>query len=318
MKITVLDGFTLNPGDLSWEKLAALGELTVYDRTAPGETAARIGDAEIVFTNKTPLGAELLNAAPNLRFVGVLATGCNVVDIAAARRRGIVVCNVPGYSTDSVAQLTFALLLEICHHVGAHGEAVRGGRWSASPDFCFYDYPLLELAGKTFGVAGCGSIGKRTAQIARAFGMRVLGTGPTLRPEWREAGIEPVGWEAFLAGSDVISLHCPLTESNRHMINADSIGQMRDGVILLNTARGPLIDESALAAALRSGKVAAAGLDVLSTEPPPPDNPLLTAPNCILTPHIAWATLSARKRLLAVTVSNLRAYLDGAPCNVVS
>ena len=225
---------------------------------------------------------------------------------------------MPGYSTDSVAQLTFALLLEICHHVGAHGEAVRGGRWSASPDFCFYDYPLLELAGKTFGVAGCGSIGKRTAQIARAFGMRVLGTGPTLRPEWREAGIEPVGWEAFLAGSDVISLHCPLTESNRHMINADSIGQMRDGVILLNTARGPLIDESALAAALRSGKVAAAGLDVLSTEPPPPDNPLLTAPNCILTPHIAWATLSARKRLLAVTVSNLRAYLDGAPCNVVS
>ena len=196
MKIVILDAYAANPGDLSWDEFAALGELTVYDRTAQEDAAARIGDAEVVFINKVRLTDEIFAACPNLKLVSILATGYNIVDLAAAKRRGITVCNVPGYSTRAVVQMTFALLLEICHHVGAHGEAVRGGRWSASPDFCFYDYPLLELAGKTFGVAGCGSIGKRTAQIARAFGMRVLGTGPTLRSEWREAGIEPVGWES--------------------------------------------------------------------------------------------------------------------------
>ena len=317
VKIVILDGHTLNPGDLSWSGFEALGSVAVYDRTEKKDILRRIADAEIVFTNKTPLTQETIFACPNLRYIGVLATGYNVVDADAARARGIPVSNVPAYSTGAVAQLAAALLLEICHHVGRHSDAVHAGRWSESPDFCFWETPLIELAGKTLGIVGFGRIGRATAQIARAFGMNVLAHSRTETEEGRSLA-EYVPLESLYARSDVISLHCPLTDETRGMINRDSIARMKDGVILINTGRGPLIVEQDLADALNEGKVFAAGLDVVSEEPIRVDNPLLYAKNCLITPHIAWAPKEARRRLMEIAVDNLRSFLNGTPANIVN
>lgn len=311
-KIIVLDGAVENPGDLSWEPLAALGELTVYDYTAPKDVMARIGDAALILTNKTVITADIMAACPKLRYIGVLATGYNVVDIAEAKTRGIVVTNVPAYSTDTVAQFTMALLLEIALHVGEHSRAVHGGKWSACRDFAFWDYPLMELKGKTFGIVGYGSIGKAVAKLAEAFGMKVLA--------YSRHGAENYHTELdeLYAKSDVVSLHCPLTAENAGMINRETIAKMKDGVILLNTARGGLINESDLRAALLSGKVYAAASDVVSAEPIKADNPLLGVPNMIITPHIAWAALEARQRLMDVATDNVRQYLAGKTQNNVA
>ena len=304
-KIIVLDGAVENPGDLSWEPLAALGELTVYDYTAPQETIARIGDAPVILTNKTVISADVMAACPNLRYIGVLATGYNVVDIAEAKQRGIVVTNVPAYSTDTVAQFTMALLLEIALHVGHHSRVVHEGKWTACRDFAFWDYPLMELKGKTFGIVGYGSIGKATAKLAQAFGMKVLA--------YSRHGAEEFHTELdeLYAQSDIVSLHCPLTAENAGMINAATIAKMKDGVILLNTARGGLINEADLREALLCGKVYAAASDVVSTEPIKADNPLLGLDNMIITPHIAWAALEARQRLMDVATDNVRQFLAG-------
>ena len=317
MKIVILDGYTENPGDLSWEGFAALGELTVYDRTAAGDIVPRIGDAEIVYTNKTPITAETLAQCPNLRYIGLLATGYNVVDVAAARRRGIPVTNIPSYGTAAVGQFAIAMLLEICHHVAHHSDAVHAGRWTANPDWCFWDYPLIELEGKTMGIIGFGRIGQATGRIARALGMRVLAFDRA-KTETGRALAEYVDLDTLLASSDVISLHCPLFPETEGIICANTIAKMKDGVILLNNSRGPLVVEQDLADALNSGKVYAAGLDVVSREPIQPDNPLLKAKNCILTPHISWAPRESRQRLMDIAVENLRAYLAGAAVNVVN
>ena len=307
-----MDGYTENPGDLSWDGLKKLGELTVYDHTAPELIDARIGDAEIIFTNKTPISAATIAAARNLRYVGVLATGFNVVDVAAARERGIVVTNIPTYGTAAVAQYVFALLLEICHHVGHHNRAVQAGRWSRGRDFCFWDYPLIELSGKTLGIIGYGRIDRATANIAKGFGMQVLAYDAYAE------GPELTSLENLLRESDIISLHCPLSAENTGMINAESIGKMKDGVILINTARGPLINENDLRQALLSGKVFAAAVDVVSTEPIQMDNPLLGLDNCLITPHIAWANKESRSRLMDVAVSNLEGFLNGNTVNNVA
>ena len=312
MKIVVLDGYTENPGDLSWEGLEKLGVLTVYDLTAPDQTLSRIGDAEIVYTNKTVLSRETIEKAQNLKFIGVLATGFNVVDIAAAKERSIPVCNIPTYGTTAVAQFVFALLLEICLHVGHHNGEVQKGRWTQSIHFCFWDYPLMELAGKTMGIIGFGRIGRATADIAKAFGMNVLAFDAYYK------GPETVPMDVLLKNSDVISLHCPLTDETRNMINQFTIAQMKDGVILINTSRGPLINEADLREALLSKKVYAAGVDVVSAEPIQKNNPLLGLDNCIITPHIAWAPKESRQRLMDVAVDNLRAFLSGTPQNVVN
>jgi len=320
MKIVVLDGYAENPGDLSWGGLEALGELTVYDRTDVGsdeEIIARVGDAEAVYTNKTPLRAAVFEACPGLRFVGVLATGYNVVDVAAAKSRGVIVTNIPTYGTAAVAQMAIALLLEVCHHVGSHGEAVRQGRWASSPDWCFWDYPLIELAGKTMGVIGLGRIGQATAGIASALGMRVIAYDAH-QTELGAKVAEYVPLEELFASSDVIVLHCPLFPETQGIVNRESIARMKDGVILVNNSRGQLIVEADLADALNRGKVYAAALDVVSTEPIQPDNPLLTAKNCIITPHISWAPKESRQRLMDIAVENLRAFLGGRPQNVVN
>ncbi|MBC8011098.1 MAG: D-2-hydroxyacid dehydrogenase [Burkholderiales bacterium] len=317
MKIAILDAFTTNPGDLSWEALAALGELTCHERTPTTQIVERARDAEIVLTNKTPLSAETIAALPRLRYLGVLATGYNVVDVAAARARGIVVCNVPAYGTASVAQAVFALLLELTNRTGAHAQAVRAGRWSASPDFCFWEGELIELAGRTLGIVGYGEIGRAVGQIARAFGMRVLASSRSGVPGTTSDGAEWVTLDTLFRESDVISLHCPLTPETRELVDAARLAQMKPGAFLLNTARGALVNEADLAAALHEGRLAGAGLDVLSTEPPAAENPLLRAPNCIITPHIAWATRAARARLVETAVGNVRAFLVGAPRNVV-
>jgi glycerate dehydrogenase len=317
MKIVVLDGFTMNPGDISWQPLEALGDLRVYDRTPPDRTVERIGDAQVVLTNKTRLSAEVINAAPQIKYVGVLATGYDVVDVAAAKQRGVPVCNVPGYATDAVAEMVFALLLEMCRHIGAHSDAVKNGEWTASPDFCFWKHPMSEVSGKTLGIVGLGRTGQRTAQIAQAFGMRVLAVSQS-RPLAESDTLRYVTTDTLLAESDVISLHCPLTEHTRHMIGSDALARMKSGVMLINTARGGLIDERALAEALESGKVASAACDVVSAEPIREDNPLLTAKNIIITPHIAWASRPSRERLMAQTVNNVKAFLAGQPVNVVN
>lgn len=317
MKIVILDGYTENPGDLSWDGFAALGELTVYDRTPADQILARIGDAEIVITNKTPLTRETFAACPGICYVGVLATGYNVVDIEAAKEKGIPVTNIPTYGTTAVAQMVFALLLEICHHVGEHSEAVHRGEWTNSPDFCFWNTPLMELAGKTIGVIGFGRIGQNTAQIARAFGLQVLAYDEYPNDAARALG-DYVTLDELLAQSDIISLHCPLFSSTEGIINKDSIAKMKDGVILINTSRGPLVAEADLAQALNSGKVYAAGLDVVATEPIRADNPLLNANNCIITPHIAWAPKESRARLMDIAVNNLKAFLEQKPVNVVN
>lgn len=308
-RIVVLDGYTLNPGDLVWSSLERLGTCVIHPRTAAELVVPRSRDAEILLTNKTPLSASTLAQLPALRAIAVLATGYNVVDVAAARARGITVMNVPAYSTPSVAQHVLALLLELTQHTGLHNEAVRSGRWADSPDFCFWETPLIELSGLTLGIIGAGQIGKAVGRIGEALGMKVE---YALRSEGR-AGLERV-----LRQADVVSLHCPLTEATRHIINRESLAWMKPSAYLINTGRGPLVDESALADALNSGRLAGAGLDVLSNEPPAANHPLTKAQNCIITPHIAWATSAARRRLLATVVENVRLFLNGTPQNVVS
>ncbi|HHY81178.1 MAG TPA: D-2-hydroxyacid dehydrogenase [Clostridiales bacterium] len=318
MKIVVLDGYTLNPGDLTWKGLEELGELKVYDRTPKDKIIERIGDAEIVFTNKTPLDRETFEKVPHVKYVGVLATGYNVVDIDAARDNGVVVTNIPTYGTAAVAQMTFALLLEMCHHVWEHSEAVKRGEWTNSPDFCFWNYPLIELAGKTMGIIGFGRIGRSVAKIAQALGMNVLAYDEYQDRELETDTLRYADFDELLAKSDVISLHCPLFESTRGMINKDTIARMKDGVMIINTSRGPLIVEEDLADALNSGKVSGAAVDVVSVEPIQSNNPLLKAKNCIITPHIAWAPKESRERLMNIAVENLREYLKGNPVNVVN
>lgn len=320
MKIVVLDGAVENPGDLSWEELGKLGELTVYERTSmtdEAEIARRIGGASVVITNKTPITRGVLERCPSVRYISVLATGYNVIDCAAAREKGIPVSNVPAYGTDVVGQFAIALLLEICHHIGAHSEAVRQGRWEHSTDWCFWDYPLMELAGKTMGIIGFGRIGQKTGTIAKALGMEVLAYSPH-ESESGRAIAQYTDLDTLLAKSDVISLHCPLFPETRGIINRETIAKMKDGVIILNNSRGPLIAEQDLADALNSGKVYAAGLDVVGEEPIRGDNPLLRAKNCIITPHISWASRESRQRILDCTVKNVKAFQAGAPIHVVN
>lgn len=321
MKIVVLDGYTLNPGDLDWKELEALGEVTVYDRTSltdMEEVIERIGDAQIVFTNKTPMPAEVFAACTEVKYVGVLATGYNVVDVQAARERGIAVTNIPSYGTAAVGQFAIALLLEICHHIGHHNEAVHSGKWENNADWCFWDYPLIELAGKTMGVIGYGRIGQSTGKIAQALGMKILAYDAFENPELISETCRYAALDEVLAESDVISLHCPLFPDTQGIINKENIKKMKDGVIILNNSRGPLIVEQDLADALNSGKVKAAGLDVVSTEPIKKDNPLLTADNCIITPHISWAPKESRQRLMDIAVWNLEQFQGGKPQNVVN
>ncbi len=320
MQIVVLDGYTENPGDLSWEGFERHGSLTVYDQTPVADTAEiirRIGNAEIVITNKTPLGEAVFAACPSIRYVGILATGYNIIDLAAAKNRGIPVTNIPAYGTDAVAQFAIALLLEICHHIGHHSDEVHAGRWGRSGHFCFWDHPLIELSGKTMGIVGYGRIGRQTGKVAAAMGMHVVAHEPSPQGE-PEAGVRLVGLDELYAASDIISLHCPLFPENTRMINAASIAKMKDGVIFINNSRGALVDEADLAAALDSGKVAAAGLDVVTTEPIPAASPLLTAKNCIITPHISWASFESRARLMDMAVENFEAFLNGTPRNVVN
>ena len=320
MKIVVLDGYTENPGDLSWEGLEKLGALKVYDRTSLNddeEIIRRIGDAEIVYTNKTPIRAVVFERCPSIRFIGVLATGYNVVDTAAADAHHIPVCHVPTYGTDAVAQFAIAMLLEICNGVAHHSQAVHEGRWEKCPDFCFWDTPQIELAGKTMGIIGLGRIGRATGRIAHALGMNVIATDSHMDEEGAKIATY-VSQDELFAASDVIALHCPLLPSMPGIINRENIAKMKDGVILLNNSRGPLIVEADLAEALKSGKVYAAGLDVVSVEPLRGDNPLLDAPNCFITPHISWASLASRKRLMDIAVNNLVEFLKGTPVNVVN
>ncbi|MEJ2470916.1 MAG: D-2-hydroxyacid dehydrogenase [Desulfuromonadales bacterium] len=316
MKIVVLDGYALNPGDLSWEGLAALGELEVYDRTSPAQLVERANGAEILISNKVTLGAQQMAALANLRYIGVTATGVNIIDLEAARERGIVVTNIPAYSTPSVAQHVFALLLELARGVGHHAERVRQGAWSHCPDFAFWETPQIELSGRTLGIIGFGAIGQAVARIARAFEMTVQVQTRSPDPK-AHPHVTFTSLETLLAASDVVSLHCPLTEQTTGLINAQRLALMKASAYLINTGRGPLVDEEALAAALHEGQLAGAGLDVLSQEPPPADNPLLKAPRCLITPHLAWATHAARERLMATLVENIRTFLAGRPQNQV-
>ncbi|HIR56407.1 MAG TPA: D-2-hydroxyacid dehydrogenase [Candidatus Gallacutalibacter pullicola] len=318
MKIVILDGYTENPGDLSWEGFEKLGDLTVYDRTPADKIAERIEGAEAVIINKTPLSAETIAGCPTLKYIGVLATGYNVVDVQAAKDRGIPVCNIPTYGTAAVGQFAIALLLEICHHIGEHSQSVHNGDWESCVDWCYWNYPLIELDGKTIGIIGFGRIGQTTARIAQALGMKVLAYDQYENKSLESDTMKYTTLDDLLAKSDVISLHCPLFESTQGIINKDSIAKMKDGVIILNNSRGPLIVEQDLADALNSGKVAAAGLDVVSTEPIHGDNPLLKAKNCIITPHISWAPKESRQRLMDIAVDNLEKFLAGKPQNVVN
>lgn len=320
MKIVILDGYTENPGDLSWEALGALGELTVYDRTPVNDEAEiirRIGDAEAVYTNKTPITKNVIDACPNMKFISLLATGYNVVDYVYAHEKGIPVTNVPTYGTAAVGQFAIAMLLEICHHVAHHSQTVHEGKWSESIDWCYWDYPLIELANKTIGIIGFGRIGRQTGRIAKALGMNVIAYDSVENDEGKAIGTY-VDLNTLLATSDVIALHCPLFPETQGIVNRDTIAKMKDGVIILNNSRGPLVVEQDLADALNSGKVYAAGLDVVSTEPIKPDNPLLNAKNCIITPHISWAPRESRQRIMDCAVDNLKAYIAGAPINVVN
>lgn len=320
MKIVVLDGYTLNPGDLSWDGVKKFGDVTVYDRTnfAPEAVIAAIADADIIYTNKTPLPKVVLEKVPSVKFIGVLATGYNVVDTAAAKELGIVVSNIPTYGTAAVAQFAMALMLELCHHVGAHGDAVKNGDWTNCKDFCFWNYPLVELAGKNFGVIGFGRIGQATAKVAEALGMNILAHDSYQIPALESDTCKYVTLDELLAQSDVISLHCPLMDSNMGIINKDTIAKMKDGVMIINTSRGPLVVEQDLCDALNSGKVAGAAVDVVSSEPIAASNPLLNAKNCIITPHIAWAPKESRLRLMNIAVDNLAAFVSGSPINVVN
>ena len=318
MKIVILDGYTLNPGDLSWAQLEMLGDLVVYDRTAEKDIVPRIVDADAVFVNKVVLTKETLEACPNIRYIGVMATGYNCVDVAAARERGIPVTNVPTYGTESVSQFAIALLLEICHHTAHRASAVREGRWQSCPDWSFWDYPLIELAGKTIGIIGYGRIGRATGRIAQALGMRVLAYDNYKDSTLESETCRYVDADTLFQNSDVIALHCPLVPETEGIINKESIAQMKNGVIILNNSRGPLIVEQDLADALNCGKVYAAGLDVVSIEPIHEGNPLLQAKNCFITPHISWAPQESRQRLLGTSVNNFAEFLQGKPVNVVN
>ncbi len=318
MKIVALDGHTLNPGDLDWEAFKRLGELKVYDRTPYELTAERCAGAEVILTNKAPVGKDVLEKLPSLQYIGVTATGFNIIDTETAKKNNVVVTNVPGYGTNSVVQMTFSLLLELCLHVQKHSDAVRAGKWSASPDFCFWDFPLIELAGKTMGIVGFGDIGEKVGDLATAFGMNLMGnrrhpTDQAHRKNFRWASVNEI-----LESADVVSIHCPLSPETKGLINKESLKRMKKSAFLLNTSRGPIIVENDLAEALNKEMIAGAGIDVLSVEPPPPDNPLLKAKNCIITPHIAWATKEARIRLMNTATENLKAFLAGKPVNVVN
>lgn len=315
MKIVILDGYTENPGDLDWHGFEQFGETIIYDRTNPEDTISRIGNAEIVITNKTVIDKQVLNACPCIRYIGVLATGYNVVDVETALEKRIIVTNIPTYGSAAVGQFAIALLLEICHHIGHHDKAVHEGKWSNNPDWCFWDYPLIELAGKTMGIIGFGRIGQVTGKIAHSLGMNILAYDSHPR---EHDYAKYVSLDRLLNESDVIVLHCPLFPETKEIINKNNINKMKKGVIIINNSRGPLINEKDLMEALQSGKVYAAGLDVVSSEPINPDNPLLNAPNCIITPHISWAPKESRKRLMDIAVNNLQSYLDGDPINVVN
>lgn len=318
MKIIILDGYTENPGDLSWEKFDELGELIVYERTSEDKIVERIHDASIVITNKTPISEETIKSCTNLKYIGVLATGFNLIDLEAAKRRNIIVSNIPSYGTAAVSQFVFALLLEIAHHVGHHSQEVFRGKWSQHKDWTFWDYPLIELQGKTMGIIGYGRIGKTTGKIAQAFGMRVLAHDSHPELNLENNNMTFVELDELYSQSDVVVLHCPLTDSTKGIINKTSILKMKDGVIIINNSRGGLIIEKDLYHGLESGKIYAAGLDVVSTEPISEDNPLLRAKNCFITPHISWAPKESRQRLMDIAVDNLKAFLRGQPINVVN
>lgn len=318
MKIVVLDGYAANPGDISWEPWNELGEVVIYERTSPEEVIERAAEADVVLTNKVVISAEVMAGLPRLRYVGVLATGYNVVDLAAARQHGVVVTNIPAYSTMSVAQMVFAHLLNITHHVAEHARAVREGAWQQSVDFCFALTPLQELDGLTLGIVGYGNTGRATARIAQALGMKVMAYSSKPAEALAAEGVgKAESMEQLFAEADVLSLHCPLTESTRHLVNAERLQLMKPQAVLINTGRGPLVDEQALADALNAGRIAAAGIDVLTQEPPRQGSPLIGARNCFITPHIAWATLAARQRLMAVALDNVKAFAEGRPQNVV-
>ena len=317
MKIVVLDGYGANPGDLSWETLEALGDVEVYPRTAPEDVIDRCFNAEIILTNKVVINKQILVSLPRLKYIGVLATGYNVVDVDTASDLDIIVTNIPAYSTDSVVQMTFAHILTMTNRVEHYTQQNRNGRWSYNPDFVYWDTPLIELAGKTMGIVGLGNIGMKVAQLARCFGMEVYAftsKASSLLPE----GIQKTTFEGLLSVSDILSLHCPLNRSTREMINASSLAKMKEGALLINTGRGPLVNEADVAEALRSGHLGGYGADVMCQEPPAEDNPLFSAPNAYITPHIAWATFEARKRLIAIAVGNVKAFIDGNPVNVVN
>ena len=318
MKIVILDGYTENPGDLSWSGMEELGEVTVYDRTPDELVVERIGDAEIVYTNKTPVSKSTLETCPAIKYIGVLATGYNVVDVEAAKEKGILVSNIPAYGTEAVAQFTIALLLELCHHIGAHSQCVMEGEWTRREDFCFWNYPLTELAGKTMGIIGFGRIGQATAKIAQAFGMNILACSRNRNVSLESETCHYADLDELLANSDVISLHCPLLPETQGMINKKTIAKMKDNVMILNSSRGLLIAEADLMEALNSGKVGGAAIDVVSVEPMKADNPLLKAKNCIITPHIAWAPKETRQRLMDIALDNLKSYVKGQPRNVVN
>jgi glycerate dehydrogenase len=318
MSIVVLDGFTLNPGDLTWDGFNEIGDIKVYDRTESKDIISRIGDAKYVLTNKTILGEKEFIACPNLEYVGVLATGYNVVDIESAKKNGVVVTNIPTYGTKAVSQFVFALLLELCHHVGHHSQRVSEGAWENSLDFCFWDYPIMELFGKTIGIVGMGRIGHATSIIANGFGMKVLAYDIYVNKDFEKEGIEYVSLDELLKQSDVISLHSPLFKETTKMINKKTIAEMKDGALLINTSRGPLIDEDDLYDALKSKKIAGAALDVLTIEPPTSPNKLTTLDNCIVTPHIAWAPKESRKRLMDIAVENLKSFDKGTVVNCVN
>jgi glycerate dehydrogenase len=321
MKIVVLDGYTENPGDLSWDGLKAFGTVTVYDRTDvhdEAEIVKRVGDADVVFTNKTPITKSTIAAAKNLKFIALLATGYNVVDVVAAKEKGIPVSNVPSYGTDSVSQFAIALLLELCHHIGHHSQAVHEGKWEHNIDWCFWDYPLMELAGKTMGIIGFGRIGHRTGEIAKALHMHVIVNDSFKNPAFEKEGFEYVDRDYLLKNSDVVVLHCPLFPDTKDLICKKNIALMKDGALLVNNSRGQLVSEQDLADALNSGKLGGAAVDVVSTEPIKGDNPLLKAKNCIITPHMSWGAKEARQRIMDTSVENVKAFVEGKPVNVVN
>jgi glycerate dehydrogenase len=318
MKIVILDGYTLNPGDLSWDGLKQFGDVTIYDRTPLDQVTERAAGAEIIFTNKTPVSGEAINQLTSLKFIGVLATGYNIVDTETAKAKGIVVCNVPGYGPGSVAQLTIALLLELCHHVQRHSDTVMNGKWASSPDWCYWDYPLVELAGKTMGIIGFGRIGQQVGDIATALGMNIMASSRSQTDQSSRKNFNWVTIPELLANSDVVSIHCPLFPETKGLINKANLQLMKSSSFLLNTSRGPIIVDDDLADALNNDIIAGAGIDVLSSEPPSANNPLFKAKNCIITPHIAWATKEARTRLMQITIDNLTAYVKGHPVNVVN